>query len=97
MYACAALPTIPPETVGGGRILVIWRVRVPKSFWEGLGKRFGGSRGGFGARGRLGSLLGALGAPLGPPWAVLGPSWAGRGPNLEPFRPVGVAKIIDFP
>ena len=29
--------------------------------------------------------------------AVLGPSWAGRGPKLEPFRPVGVAKTIDFP
>ena len=99
MYACAALPTtIPPGTVGGGSILVIWRVRVPKSFWEGLGRRFGGSRvcvcggGGLGARVRLGSFLGALGHLfgclgrfLGSSWAPPRLSWAPPGRSCAPF------------
>ena len=40
-------------------ILVILRGRVPKAFWEGLGRPLGGSRGG------LGAVLGASWAPLG--------------------------------
>ena len=50
-HACvrSPTPTIPSGTVGGGRFLVIWRVRVSKSFFGGV----------------LGSVLGVLGGAVG--------------------------------
>ena len=55
-------------------IFMILRGRVPKSFWEGLGRPLGGSQGGSWEP--LGPLLGAFWANLGALWAVLRTSWA---------------------
>ena len=65
--------------------LVILRGRVPKSFWEGLGRPRGGSRGG--CRGRFGSLLGPSWAPLGLSWLPFGPSCAPSGLSWAPLGP----------
>ena len=65
--------------------LMILRGRVPKSFWEGLGRPLGGSRGG--CRGRFGSLLGPSWAPLGLSWLPFGPSCAPSGLSWAPLGP----------
>ena len=90
-------PDAPPSFLDVGETLLERLGAVLVGSWAVLGGSWATSAPSWAVLGSLGPSWGSLGLSWGASWEILGPSWDRRGANLEPFRPVGVAKIIDFP